>query len=68
MNIEEIKRKYKDEWELMEVSKSDESGQPLEGNVIAHSKDRDETYTAMKRAKAKDIAHFYNGKSAYCKC
>ncbi len=61
MKIEEIEQKYKDEWVLIEVTKSNNLGQTIEGNVIAHSKNRDDTYKAMKKTKAKDIAHFYTG-------
>lgn len=61
MKIKEIKKKYKDEWVLIEVTKSDELGQPLEGNVITHSRNRDDTYAAMKQTKTKDFAHFYTG-------
>jgi len=61
MDVEEIKQKYKDEWVLVEVTKTDELGQPVEGNIIAHSRNRDDTYEAMKHTKAKDIAHFYTG-------
>ena len=59
--IEEIKKKYKDEWVLVEVLEEDELGQPIEVELIAHSKSRDDTYEAMRKAKAKDIAHFYTG-------
>jgi len=59
MKIEEIKRKYRDEWVLAEVIEEDESGQPTEVKLIAHSKSRDDTYEAMRKTKAKDIAHFY---------
>ena len=62
MNIEEIKQKDKDEWLLIEVTKSDELGQPLEGNLIAHSKNRDDTYEAMTKTKAKHLYHTYTGK------
>ena len=46
--IEEIKRRYKDEWVLVEVIEEDELGQP-------------DTYEAMRKTKATDIAHFYTG-------
>ena len=59
MKIEEIERKYRDEWVLAEVIEEDESGQPTEVKLIAHSKSRDDTYEAMRKTKAKDIAHFY---------
>lgn len=61
MNIEEIKKKHKDEWVLVEVTKCDELGQPIEGKVIAHSKNRDDTYKAMKKFAEKRTYHFYTG-------
>jgi hypothetical protein len=62
MRISEIEQLYKDEWVLVDVLKYDTLGRPVEGNVIAHSKNRDETYSIMKSTKSKDIAHFYTGK------
>ncbi|MBW8049979.1 MAG: hypothetical protein FVQ77_06510 [Cytophagales bacterium] len=61
MSIKEITKKYRDEWVLVEVTKVNELEQPIVGKVIAHSKNRDDTYEAMKQTKAKDIAHFYTG-------
>lgn len=62
MDIGEIRVKYKDEWVLIEVVKCDEFGQPVEGNVIAHSRDRDDTYEAMTKTKSKYLYHTYTGK------
>jgi len=62
MDIDEIKEQYKDEWVLIEIVKCDEFGQPVEGNVIAHSINRDDTYEAMTKTKAKRIYHIYTGK------
>lgn len=61
MNIEEIKPKYKDEWVLVDVLKEDEQGTPIEVRLVAPSKNRDDTYKAMKESKAKHLAHFYTG-------
>ena len=61
MHIEDIRKKYKDEWVLVEVTKVDELGNPMEGELIAHSRNRDDTYAAMKQTQARDIAHFYTG-------
>ena len=61
MKIGEIKKRYKDEWVLVEVLEEDELREPVEVELIAHSKSRDDTYEAMKKTKAKDIAHFYTG-------
>jgi len=61
VKIEEIKKRYRDEWVLVEVIEEDELGQPIDVKLIAHSKSRDDTYEAMGRTRAKDIAHFYTG-------
>jgi len=61
MNIDEIKKQFKNEWVLIEITKADQSGNLLEGNVIAHSISRDETYSEMKKTVARNIAHFYTG-------
>ena len=59
--IEEIKRKFKNEWVLVEVLEKDELNQPTRGRVIAHSRNRDDTYDAMTKTKAKHLYHFYTG-------
>lgn len=59
--IEEIKKRYKDEWVLAEILKEDELGEPKEVRVIAHSRNRDDTYEAMERYRGKYVYHFYTG-------
>ena len=61
MNVREIKKIYKDEWVLIEVLNENELGEPVEVKMIAHSKNRDDTYAAMKKAKGKYTYHFYTG-------
>jgi hypothetical protein len=61
-DIQEIKKRYKDEWVLAEVLEEDELGEPKKVKVIAHSKNRDDTYEAMKHSKGKYVYHFYTGK------
>lgn len=51
MKIEEVKEKYKDEWVLIKVLKTDELNRPIEGEVLFHSKNRDEVYAKMKEVK-----------------
>jgi hypothetical protein len=60
MRLEEIKEKFKDEWVILEVLKEDEIGQPIEGKVIAHSRERDEVYKKQREMEG-DIAVFYAG-------
>jgi len=61
-DIKEIKKRFKDEWVLIEVMGTDNLNQPRKGKVISHSKNRDDTYEAMKKSRAKHLAHFYTGK------
>lgn len=42
--------------------KEDKSGESTEVKVIAHSRNRDDTYAAMRRSKGKYTYHFYTGK------
>ncbi len=60
--IEEIKEKFKDEWVLVEVLSENELEEPVNVKLIAHSKNRDDTYAAMKQMKGKYVYHFYTGK------
>ena len=51
MEIEGIKQKHKDEWVLIRVTRTDKLNRPIEGELIAHSKSRDEIYAKMKKVK-----------------
>lgn len=51
MHIKQIIGKYKNEWVLVKVVKTDKLNRPLEGELLAHSKNRDDIYTKMKRVK-----------------
>ncbi len=61
MKIEEIKRKYGNQWLLIKVKKTDELNRPIEGELVAHSKNRDEIYTTMKGIKEHTYT-VYSGK------
>ena len=60
MEIEKIKKKYRNEWLLIKVTKADEKDQPVEGDVIVHSKSRDDIYEAQKGIK-NDVYITYSG-------
>jgi len=62
MKLEAVKKQYKNEWILAEVLEEDKLNRPTKVKVIAHSKDRGETYEAMEKIKIKDFLHFYTGK------
>ena len=57
MRIEEIRQQFKDEFVLIEVTKTDESDDTeiLEGNVLAHSQDREEILALMVESPAKYV-------------
>ena len=51
MEIEKIRRKYKNEWLLIKITITDDQDRPIEGEVLVHSKNRDEIYEAQKNLK-----------------
>jgi hypothetical protein len=62
LKIEEVKKKYKDEWVLAEILCEDELGNPTKIKVIAHSKNKDDLDKAFKKAQKKYTYQFYTGK------
>lgn len=62
MKWEKIKDKFKDEWVLIEVKKADEAFNLKEGDVIAHSKDKEEIYRKLLELKPKRFSIEYTGK------
>ena len=61
VKVEEIKKRYRDEWVLVEVIEEDELGQPIDVELIAHSKSRDEIYDALVETKTRYTYQFYTG-------
>ena len=47
---------------FVEILSEDNLGEPLEVKLITHSRNRDDTYDAMKQMKKKYLYHFYTGK------
>ena len=58
--VEEIEKKYKDEWVIIEVLEENELEEPIKGKLLAHSKSRDEIYDLLKD-KSGDISVFFTG-------
>jgi len=57
MHLEEIRQQFKDEFVLIEVTKTDDDNvEILEGNVLAHSPNRDEIMELLGRGLARDVA------------
>ena len=61
MKWKDIKNKFKNQWVLIEVEKVDESFNPLEGEVLAHSKDKDEIYQKFLKIRPKEFSIEYTG-------
>ena len=62
MKMGEIKRKHKGEWVLIEYTKLSENLSVVEGEVIAHSADKDFIYKEQLRFKNKNLSVEYLGK------
>jgi hypothetical protein len=57
MRLEKIRQRFKDEFVLIEVTETDENNvEILEGNVLAHSPNRDEIMELLGRGLARDVA------------
>ena len=61
MKLGEIKKKHQGEWVLIEYTELDENLIPLEGEVLAHSPNRDEIYREQLNYKGKRLAIDYLG-------
>jgi hypothetical protein len=61
MKLEKVRQMFKDEWVLLEVLEEDEIGQPVEVEIIGHSKSRDEIYSVLRRTKVKHVATLFAG-------
>jgi len=61
MTIEEIESQFDSEWVLIEDPRTDEALNVLGGNVLHHSKDRDEVYRKAVSLRPKRSAVVYTG-------
>ncbi|HPD60309.1 MAG TPA: hypothetical protein PKV48_00915 [Thermodesulfobacteriota bacterium] len=62
MKREEIFKKYRNEWLLIECKEVDENFEVVEGKILHHSKDKDEIYRKLLELRPKDYAIEYTGK------
>ena len=60
MSLAEIKAKFKDEWVLLAHYDLDNRNEPLNGVVMAHSKDREEIYNSQMAIK-QSLCILYTG-------
>ena len=61
LNIDEIKSLYDGEWVLIGYPVTDESLSVVRGNVLSHSKDRDEVYRKARELKPAHSAILFFG-------
>jgi hypothetical protein len=62
MKWKEIVERFKDEWVLIDVKEVDENFNLKEGDVIAHSKDKEEIYKRLLELRPKKFSIEYTGK------
>jgi Cu2+-containing amine oxidase len=59
--IKNLEKQYSEEWLLVEVTKEDRYGNPVEGNLLEHNPVKENVVKKSKKLKA-DLALFYSGK------
>ncbi|RKX74595.1 MAG: hypothetical protein DRP87_16535 [Spirochaetes bacterium] len=62
MKWEEIVKRFKDEWVFIGVTEVDEDFNLKVGDVIAHSKDKEEIYRRLLELRPKRFSIEYKGK------
>ena len=62
LSMEEIEKKYRNEWVLVEYEELDDNLNVKKGKVIAHSSCKEEIYARLSETKGKDVAIEYAGK------
>jgi hypothetical protein len=61
MRLSEIRRKYRNEWVLVEFSKLDKDLRVKDGKVIAHAANKEDIYKALLGTRGKNVAVEYCG-------
>ena len=61
MRWEDIRKQYAGQWVLIEYQQLDEHLNVIEGDVVAHSPDKEEIYRQLLQTKGKNIAIEYAG-------
>ena len=62
LTIAEIESRYDSEWVLVEDPRTNEALEVQSGNVLFHSKDRDEVYRRAVELRPKRFAVLYTGR------
>ena len=61
MEWQKIKEQFRDEWVLIEVEEVDEFFNVVKGEVLAHSKDKDELYRKLLEIRPQEFSVEYSG-------
>ena len=61
MTLEEIRQQYPDEWVLIEFTELDEELKVIEGEVIAHSSNKEEIYQKLLELENEQVAIEFTG-------
>jgi hypothetical protein len=61
LTIEQMRERYHNEWLLVAFTEVDDDFNVLKGEVLAHSKERDDVYSAFDRRQGKSVAIEYTG-------
>jgi hypothetical protein len=61
MRIDDIRKKYRNVWVLIEFAKLGKDLQLKEGNVIAHASNKEEIYRALLQTRGKNVSTEYCG-------
>lgn len=61
MTVQEIEERFDSEWVLVENPQTDEHLRVLRGEVICHSKSRDEVDRVLLRRRPRSAAMLYTG-------
>jgi hypothetical protein len=62
MRLSEIRKRYRDQWVLIEFSKLDKDLRVKDGKVLAHAANKEDIYKALVHTRGKNIAVEYCGK------
>ena len=62
MTMAEMEREFAGEWVLVQDPQTNDALEVIQGNVVCHSKDRDEVYRRAVALRAKRYAVLFTGK------
>ena len=61
MRLSEIKKKYRNQWVLVEFSKLDKDLRVKDGKVLAHASNKEDIYKALLGTRGKNVSIEYCG-------